>query len=225
MNAKSPSVSESPSVVAPPRTSQRHLVALGILGLLSMLFAWQQNLGILVGGEISLPKILWLNFAVGVFYVIPFCLWRNHSLDPNLRRLFGWVCASFAARGVVEFPLLYFAEAWKCGYGIAHDGFTFLLVMGLRLRQAAAISVADRRAFFFATLLQTTLLVESAMAWAFSRLASPAHGVYFASDAEAFRAINQATWLAVGVLYPMLAGFLWMARDDFRAYENKTTAE
>jgi hypothetical protein len=192
-----------------------HLHLLWAVSLLTALFAWKQNQGSLVGGPISLPKALWLNYALCVFLILPFSLWRNVALSLAVRALFGWVFVSFALRSLVETFMLYFTRKWECIYGIGHDLFTLLLVVWLRYRLPARCSGWDHRALNFATLLQTTLLLESFMAWQFSRFASPTEGVYFAGDTPHFRLINNITWAAVAVVYPFLLNFLWLTRHDF----------
>ena len=65
-----------------------------------------------------------------------------------------------------------------------------------------------------ATLLQITLCVEIFMAWEFSKLASPAQGIYFASDTPHFRLVNVASWFAVALGYPALLYLLSWRREE-----------
>lgn len=178
-------------------------------------FAWRQNRGGVVGGPISWPKILWLNYTLIVFFVLPACLWRNAALHPELRALFGWLFLSFSARAVIELWLIYVTISWRCAYGIGHDAFTFLLAAGLRWLLPPAAAAADERALVFLTAYQAVLAVEAFMAWRFSRRANPREGIYFADDSEKFRFINRATIAAVTAGYAQLIFWLWTARNDF----------
>jgi hypothetical protein len=186
----------------------------------TLAFGVLQNHVGFTGGPISVAKTLWLNYALEVFLVVPFCFWRCGSYSPAVRRIFGAVFLSFAIRGLIELYILYFTRAWECIYGISHDLFTFALVLVL-LQRVSNVLPADRRALRFVPILLCTLIVECFMAWQFSRLASPNDGIYFAADTEHFRRVNLWSWIAVGIGYPVLAYFLWMTRRDF--YEFQTS--
>lgn len=174
----------------------------------------------MVGGPISLAKTFWLNYALLMFYLVPFFFWRDRGLSPNLRRLFGAIFLSFAARALVEFWLAFLRRGWRCEYGIAHDAFTFILIAALLWRSPQAGNALDRAARGLAMLVQLTLVIEAYMAWSFSRLASPADGIYFAADNDHFRSVNQASWVAIMFLYPALAWLLWRT-----TYGRNTAAE
>jgi hypothetical protein len=171
------------------------------------LFGWRQNRGGVVGGPISLPKVLWLNLTLTVFFGIPAVLWRDAALSPGMRALWGWLLLSFVLRGVVELYLIYVTIGWKCVYGISHDFFQLALAGVL----AAALPLGgpeDARARAFLWLYSAVLVVEAGMAKAFSRLADPKTGIYFASDDERFKRVNRASWAASLTGYSALAGIL-----------------
>ena len=187
------------------RRHHRRLVAtIAAVAALTALFGWRQNHGAVVGGPISTAKTLWLGYAIVMFYVVPIFLWRDTALDARVRRLFAWVTASFLARGVLELWIIYFTRGWRCEYGIAHDAFTLLLVLMLRPSAGSVREARSRHALAFATLLQITLVVEAFMAWSFSRLASPAEGIYFAADTAHFTFVNRASWIAVAIGGPLV---------------------
>lgn len=207
------------------QTALTPVLAASAVTCLTFLFASFQNRVGWVGGPISLAKTLWLNFTLLVFLVLPLCLWRNQRLAPHVRVLFGVVFVSFALRGVAELYILYFTHAWECIYGIGHDLLTFAAIVWCRRRSAVKHLPHDQRALAFATLVQVALLVEGFMAWQFSRLASPADGIYFADDNAHFRFVNNASWVAAALGYPLLGQFLWRTRHDFSFYENQKTPE
>ena len=104
------------------RASRRALAAtLLLLACLCLIFYHRQNAGLQTGGAISLPKMLWLAYAIAAWFVLPFFLWRDARLDARLRRVFGVFWLLMIARGAAELPLLYFFEHWNPLYGIAHD--------------------------------------------------------------------------------------------------------
>ena len=192
--------------------SRRATLAILAVTMASFGFGWVQNAFHPVGGPISLAKILWLNLALLVFYVVPFWLWRDVGLEPQARSIFGWVFASFSVRAPFELCIIYLTRWWRCEYGIAHDLFTLLLVSWLTWRWIGTTRSRPSAATIFIPLLQVTLIVEMFMAWEFHKVASPATGIYFAAPTAAFSLVNRASWLAVVVLYPALAWLLWKSR-------------
>lgn len=212
---KSPSVSEAgvlPNVVL----SRRWLLLCSIFALsaATALFGWRQNYVGGVGGPISVAKTLWLNYMLVAMYLVPIFLWRDTTLAPATRRLFGWISLSFVLRAPIELWIIFFTRAWRCGYGITHDLFTIGLIAYARRSMSPDVAQRDSQALRLATLLQITLLVEMFMAWEFSRLASPAQGIYFAADTPHFRLVNVASWIAVSIGYPALMYFSWRSRNE-----------
>jgi hypothetical protein len=193
--------------------SKRATLAIVAVTAASFAFGWVQNRFHPVGGPISFAKILWLNFALLMFYVVPFWLWRDESLEPRIRSISGWVLLSFALRAPIELAIIYGTRLWRCEFGIAHDLFTLLLVFYLTWRRRATGEARKATvASIFVPLLQVTLLVEMFMAWEFHKVASPADGTYFAAATAQFCLVNRASWIAVAVLYPALAWLVLASR-------------
>jgi hypothetical protein len=212
---KSPSVSEAGALPHIAVNRQWLLVcSIAALSAASALFAWKQNHLGGIGGPISLAKTLWLNYMLIAMYIVPFFLWRKSTLAPATRRLFGAIFLSFAVRAPIELWIIYYTRAWRCGYGIAHDVFTILLIIFLRREISPDVVERDSATMRVATLLQIMLAVEIFMAWEFSLLASPAQGIYFAADTPHFRFVNIASWIAVSFGYPALLYLLWRSRNE-----------
>lgn len=171
------------------------------------LFGWRQNRGGVVGGPISLPKVLWLNLTLTVFFGIPAVIWLDASFSPGVRALWGWLLLSFVLRAVIELYLIYVTIGWKCVYGISHDLFQLVLALALAAAGPAAVP-GDARARAFLWLYGAVLVVEAGMARAFSLLADPKTGIYFASDDPRFLRVNRASWAASLAGYSALAGIL-----------------
>jgi hypothetical protein len=212
---RSPSVSEG-GVEPQVAVSRRWLLLCCVVALsaTTALFAWRQNHVGGVGGPISAAKTLWLNYVLVAMYVVPFFLWRDGRLAPATRRIFGWTFMSFALRAPIELWIIFFTRAWRCGYGIAHDILTIGLITILRRSISHDVAQRDSGSLRVATLLQLTLAVEIFMAWEFSRLASPAQGIYFAADTPHFRIVNVASWIAVSFGYPALMYLSWRGRSE-----------
>src|SRR5947207_8939496 len=107
------------------------LGAIAALLAVSVVFYLRQNFAGQIGGRMSLPKLLWLDYALIAWYLLPIAFWRSPRIEPALRRIYGAHLASFAARGLIELFMLYVAIAWKPPYGIAHDLFNIALISAL----------------------------------------------------------------------------------------------
>jgi hypothetical protein len=178
------------------------IVILALL-LATVGFAWAQNEGIFRGGNISVPKTLWLHLTLSIFVIVPLWLWRDGANDAGAQRLGGWLLAGFAVRGAIELPMIYFTHAWRCGYGVTHD----FVMLAVAIFFGARCQAPGGR--WFATLFSVTLLCEAWNAWSFSRVADPSAGIYFAASAPEFQMINRITMAELAVLYPALALWLW----------------
>lgn len=183
------------------------LWAVGVT-LATLVFGRVQNEGGLVGGDISLAKTLWLNLTILTFLVLPGLWWRDRGVEPAMRRIFGFVFASFLVRAAVELPIIYLTDWWRCSYGIAHDLATVGLIVALVFRTPATMRWRQRDASALLVMIVALLFVEAGFAYAFCSVADPGSGTYFASDAETFRAINRATWAAVVIGYSVLVVIL-----------------
>lgn len=182
----------------------------------SAVFYYRQNFAGQVGGPISVEKILWLNFVITAWFVVPAFLLRHPALDRALRIVLGTFLASMLARGVVELWLIYVTFGWNPVYGIAHNVFNIALIAVLRYRLRAQLATLDSfnaSVRGFVTSVQATLVAESVFAALFYRMAVHQDAVYFAAPTEAFARINLLTrWVDVAV-YSYLATFLWRQRS------------
>ncbi len=187
---RSPSVSEAAAL---PQVTLRQrwpvVSSIVVLSAASAVFAWRQNHLAVVGGPIYMAKTLWLNYMLIAMYIVPFFLWREKTLAPATRSLFGWLFASFALRAPIELWVIFFTRGWRCAYGITHDLLTFGLLAFLRWRMSPELA---RR--------------ESAARRVLS--------IYFASDTPHFRFVNVASWIAVAVGYPALLYLLSRSREE-----------
>ena len=161
-----------------------------------------------------MAKTLWLNYMLIAMYIVPFFLWREKTLAPATRSLFGSLFVSFALRAPIELWIIFFTRGWRCAYGITHDLLTCGLLVSLRWRMSPELARHESAALRVMTLLQITLFVEMFMAWEFSKLASPAEGIYFAADTPHFRFVNLASWIAVAIGYPVLLYLLSRNREE-----------
>ena len=182
-----------------------------VLGAVVARFAWSQRQGAL-GGKMSLPKALWLLWAVLIwFFVCPML-----AFDVTIPTPWRWVMGVFAinmwCRGLIELYMLYGPKSWKPPYGISHNVFSMALLMTLVFVFAPPYTTGWGlvMATWFGVLM-LSLAVETYYAVAFHHVVKGQttgdDGVWFA-DAEdpKFRRINQVTTFWNVVLYGVFGG-------------------
>jgi hypothetical protein len=182
-------------------------LSLVFLGIAGFWFYQRQNVGMQIGGAISLPKMLWLTYALAVWFVLPFFLWRDARLDSSVRRLFGVFWIAMMIRGILELVLLYAVVHWHPVYGISHDVFCLLLVLVLR-RGCSPTDPTSRRALRFSGSIVVSLAAEIAFAGMFLQTGTHESGVYFASTAASWGYVNFVTTVSLLFFYPDLLAAL-----------------
>ncbi len=189
----------------------------GLLGMaaFSAVFYWRQNYAGQVGGPMSVEKILWLNYALTAWFVVPAFLLRRPDLAPPLRVILGAFLASMLGRGGVELWLIYVAFGWSPLYGIAHNlaNLALFAVLCRRYRdRLAALDGFDAGVCGFVTSIRLSLVAESVFAALFYRMAVHQDAIYFAPPTEAFAHINLLTRAVDVAVYGYLGAFLWRHR-------------
>ena len=192
------------------------LYVMGAVTVLVVAFGVRQNVSPVIGGPISLPKLLWLNYALLGWFVVPWFLWQHQQVIPSVRRIFAAHLISMCTRGVIELWMLYVTVSWSPIYGITQDLFQIGLITAFRVisrRPPAPIedrfSQAVRR---FCTSIQLSLCAEIIFAALFYQTGAHRQAIYFASSTEPYRFINTITVLVDIAVYANLAIFLWKQR-------------
>lgn len=183
------------------------LVGAGVSALVYR-FARKQNRGERVGGAISLPKSLWLNYTLLSWFVIPAELLRREGLSAGNRAALRAHLLSFTARGAAEMWMLYRTHSWRCAYGVGHDAID-LAMLSVMMRSGHDGSSVDGVARRHLDSIRATLVAEMVFATLFnSTVAGKTQGqdgIYFANDEPHFRAINNLTAVVDMVAYARLA--------------------
>lgn len=187
------------------------LAALTALAAVSAGFYARQNAGAQIGGAISVPKILWLNYAIASWFILPAFL-RRYPLSSALRKLFTLHLINFSARAVIELYLLYVTVSWSPLYGIVHDGFSIALIAAMAGTRPA--NALERAALHVTWSIRLTLCCEIAFAAMFHALTRTEHAIYFASDDPRFWTINVFTSTVVALAYADLFWILSRLRGD-----------
>lgn len=182
----------------------------------SLVFYYRQNVSGQIGGPISVPKLLWLVYALVAWFVVPLFCWRARLLAPVLRRIYAFHFVCFALRGIAELWMLYVTVSWIPPYGIAHDLFDMALITALLWRSRAALAKNlrpwDAAARRFLTSIRLSLVCEIVFASLFHEARKGQMDLYFASSDPFFARINALTAVVVVVVYPDLVWVLWKAR-------------
>jgi hypothetical protein len=184
------------------------LAAAGVSALVYR-FARKQNRGERVGGPISLPKSLWLNYTLLSWFVIPAELLRRQGLSPGNRAALQAHLLSFTARGAAEMWMLYRTHSWRCAYGVGHDAIDLAMLSLMMRRGRGDTEGVDGVARRHLDSIRGTLVAEMVFATLFnSTVAGKTQGqdgIYFANDEPHFRLINNLTAAVDVVAYARLA--------------------
>jgi hypothetical protein len=186
------------------------LLVAGAVSAVVYRFVRKQNRGERVGGPISLPKSLWLNYTLLSWFVIPAVLLRRDGLSPGNRAALQAHLLSFTARGAAEMWLLYRMHAWRCVYGVGHDAIDLaMLSLMMRSGRDGSREGVDGIARWHLDSIRGTLVAEMVFASLFnSTVAGQTQGqdgIYFASDEPHFRRINNLTAAVDVIAYARLA--------------------
>ncbi|HEX2081516.1 MAG TPA: hypothetical protein VHG08_27680 [Longimicrobium sp.] len=181
-------------------------------------FARKQNRGDHVGGPISLPKSLWLNYTLLSWFVIPATLLRREGVSPGNRAALRAHLLSFTARGAAEMWMLYRTHSWRCAYGVGHDAIDLaMLSVMMRPGRGGSREGVDGIARRHLDSIRATLVAEMVFATLFNSTVAGRtqgqDGIYFASDEPHFRLINNMTAMVDVAAYARLA---MVARDLVR---------
>ena len=172
-------------------------------------FARKQNRGERMGGPISLPKSLWLNYTLLSWFVIPAALLRREGLSPQNRAVLQAHLLSFTTRGAAEMWLLYRTHSWRCAYGVGHDAIDLAMLSVMMRSGDGSRAGVDGIARRHLDSIRATLVAEMVFATLFnSTVAGKTQGedgIYFASDEPHFRLINNLTATVDVLAYARLA--------------------
>ena len=87
------------------------------LAAVSLWFYYRQNFAGQIGGGMSIAKLLWLDYALVAWFIVPFFVARSPYIEPSLRRIYGVYLANFIVRGAIELWMLYVTVSWLPPYG------------------------------------------------------------------------------------------------------------
>lgn len=178
------------------------------LGSMTVLFYQAQNQAWALGGEIAIPKLLWLAYALLFWFLLPPLIAADSRIDGRLRRMYAIFFYNMAARGMIELWMIYVATNWHPYYGAAQDLFSILLILFL-LRGFSPGGALDRllvRHFYVLALMLCTE-IGFALYFAANFLTSGRNALYFVPNGGRHAEILAVTAAAVGCLTVYLIVF------------------
>lgn len=93
-----------------------------------LFYVWQNGFAA-AGGQISLPKALWLGAAVLFWLVLPPLFFCSKHVSGRLKAAYFVFWLPMAARAAGEIVLMYGTNRWQYAYGIAHDLFSIAILL------------------------------------------------------------------------------------------------
>jgi hypothetical protein len=201
-------------------TSERQLglTAFAVIaGLAASGYAFQllQNQYGYIGGVISLPKLMWLGYALLFWMGLPLLIVADVRTPPMLARAFGALLVLMLARGLAELVMLYITKNWSPLYGIGHD-LLCLSVLGVMLWRAGASASMPQGRVLLVHGIVTALMFfpEIWFAWYMHSNFHTQGGqaIYFVPDSELHRRalrITAGVVLALTVYLPLFLGY-WL---------------
>lgn len=176
------------------------LILLFILWFARMFYV-KQNSGKIVGGKVSIPKALWLGYAIGSWYFVPFLFLTWGEVDPWLKIIFVGHLMSWWVRAPIELIMIYKYFNWTPIYGITHDVLHILMLVGLYfwrfgINAVTSMTAPNQLAVAYIWVTVLALVMEITFAYLFRKTRSfekEAHKIYFASDDPVYRMINRLT--------------------------------
>ena len=175
------------------------VASLAVLVVATAAFYWAQNRFRPVGGEISVPKLLWLSYAIALWVAVPALLAADGRVSVRLRQAFAALVIFVLARGAAELWMLYISLNWSPWYGIAHDLACVTLLVALALRAGWPHSPIDRVISVHLAVTAAAFVPEMYFAWYMQAhfTTSGEHAIYFVPDDPRYSEVLRATTVVV----------------------------
>lgn len=116
------------SCASDSRAARRLSSVVIVTGMAALLFYVVQNRGWLEGGNIALPKLLWLAYAILFWFCLPALIVLDTRTPAVWRRIYAIFLVNMLLRAALELFMMYVTNSWSPYYGIGHDLFTILLL-------------------------------------------------------------------------------------------------
>jgi hypothetical protein len=165
----------------------------------------ETGLPVRVGGDISIPKSLWLAYTLGAWFLFsPVAAVHLYLVSSPWFLPFLVLALSWWIRGILELFMIYRWFNWSPVYGISHDLFHIVAMLTMTALTLSKNPDLPLLSWPFIYLIGHVISVgfETLFAWMFLKTRGPdADLIYFASDEPKYRCINRVTWLGVAIAY------------------------
>jgi len=182
------------SCVSDPRAGRRLLTVVILTGMAALLFYGVQNSGRLAGGNIALPKLLWLAYAILFWFCLPALIVLDTRTSAVWRRIYAIFLVNMLLRATIELFMMYVTNSWSPYYGIGHDLFTILLLF----TAAAVYRKRVQSGLFLINLFAIVAMFAIEVGFVLYMLLKVSGGeatVYFVPGDQRHAAVLQITWL------------------------------
>ena len=178
---------------------KRWLLTWILLIISAVFFYWLQNSGQLEGGKIALPKLIWLVYAIVLWFLIPAFIVKDRQVLEPWRTIFRIFLINMLLRGIVELYLMYVTVSWSPYYGIFHDVFSIFLLVSLLLLLRG--NIQKDLYFGYAGVVLITLMIEIGFVFYMLRnVSGNANSIYFVPNHASHCVILSITWVVVGLI-------------------------
>jgi hypothetical protein len=160
----------------------------------------------MTGGPISTPKSFWLAYTITTWFFLPIFFIAHPLVSFELKMIVGFHLTSWWLRGPIELVMIYKFFNWTPKYGITHDAFHVLGLIGLTLfyrEQLTNFTPYSLLAFSFVCVTIFATFAEILFAYLFLKARSESEekdNIYFASDDPKWIFINRVTLSVVIVV-------------------------
>ncbi len=193
-------------------------MALICMVIIGTVFYRRQNKNPTLGGKIAGPKMLWLGYAVYVYYVLPPILLFGPNLAQPFRNILGSFWGFMLLRGLVELWLMYRVKRWSPKFGIAHNIASIGLIIAASIHFRHEIDTLPANTLlwdlYLPALIVFCLALDTYYAFRFHQLVGKGttgdKSIWFASSSDKrFEGVLKLTQRMNVILLALLAVFMW----------------
>lgn len=175
------------------------------LSSIATAFYYLQNSGHFAGGQIALPKLIWLAYAILFWFVLPAFIVSDRRVPYVWTKIYLVYLANMLLRAAAELYMMYTSENWSPRYGIAHDTFSILLLLSLLLFYHRKLKYDIFYMYACALVLMMTIEIVFVF-YMMSNVIKNGAAIFFVPQNNQHAPILLVTWLSLA----LLSGFLFV---------------
>lgn len=194
------------------------IIAFSLIIVSAVVFYVFQNTGRLSGGNIALPKLIWLFYAIVFWFCLPALFIYDKRINSVWRKLYAIFFISMILRALIELFMMYISNNWSPYYGIGHDIFSIILICSLLLFNKNKIQRDIFLGYSITTLVMFVIEIYFVI-YMLSNVVGTNDVIYFVPDEGKHTYILATTWLIDIILTYYLFLFMrrWLRADFISA--------